>query len=406
MTGKAATDKRQLRIVMVVSNALTAGWGSTTHVFELAHELGRVADLRLYVRRPEGSMEAPPGAILVRGSSLPIVGFLVHQARLFLLLLFDLRRTRPDVIYSRYTPFGVAPAGISLLLGIPHVIELNGIIQEDMAAEGESWHLRMLARLSERYHYLRADGIVAVTVGIADDLALRYGRTDTIVVPNGVNCEQFRPDKADEAAERLGLASGYTYISFIGNLASWQGVDVLLDAAPRILEAVPSARFLIVGDGSERENLHRRAEQLGVSATCTFTGSVPYRNVPQYINASSVCTAPFVQKRNERTGLSPLKIYEYFACARPVVTTDVPGVRELILDSGGGVVVPPGDSGALAEAVIHLLRDGDAGRDAGARGGAYVTASHCWRHVAMEIFSSCQAVIRSRGEREEAERAW
>jgi glycosyltransferase involved in cell wall biosynthesis len=389
----------RLRVAMVISNALDQEWGSTTHVMELARELGRIAELRLYMRRPEGSTGAPPGAVLIPGSSLPVIGFIAGQARLFVRLLADLRRSPPDVIYSRYTPFGLAPAGVAALLGLPHVIELNGIVQEDMAAQSVPWLVRAMARLSERLHYRGADGIVAVTGGIADDLATRYGRMDVTVIPNGVNCDLFRTAETAASAGGLGLDAGCDYVSFVGNLAPWQGLDVLLEAMPRIRDAAPSARFLIVGDGSERKRLLRRADELGVADACTFTGSVPYTDVPRYITASMVCTAPFVQKRNERTGLSPLKIYEYLACSRPVVTTDLPGVRELIQESGGGIVVPPGDPDALAGAVIRMLTDCEAARTAGERGCAYVLSRHCWRHVARDVLSCCRAAMRERKSR-------
>jgi hypothetical protein len=134
--GRSRAGSDRFRVAMVISDALDQEWGSTTHVMELARELGGIADLRLYMRRPRGSSGAPPGAVLIPGSSLPFVGFIACQARLFARLLSDLRRSRPDVIYSRYTPFGLAPAGAALVLGLPHVIELNGIVQEDMAAQG------------------------------------------------------------------------------------------------------------------------------------------------------------------------------------------------------------------------------------------------------------------------------
>lgn len=392
--GGSFAEGDQFRVAMVISDALDQEWGSTTHVMELARELGRIADLQLYMRRPEGSSGAPPGAVLIPGSSLPVVGFIACQARLFARLLSDLRRSPPDVIYSRYTPFGLAAAGVAIVLGLPHVIELNGIVQEDMAAQGVPWPIRAIARLSERLHYGGADGIVAVTGGIADDLATRFGRTDATVIPNGVNCDLFRPAETAEWAKGLGLDAGCDCVSFVGNLASWQGLDVLLEAMPLIRRTVPGARFLIVGNGSERERLLRRADELGISEACTFTGSVPYAEVPRYINASTVCAAPFVKQRNERTGLSPLKIYEYMACSRPVVTTDLPGVRELIQESGGGIVVPPGEPEALAKAVIRMLTDREAARIAGRRGCAYVRSRHCWGHVAREVLRCCHAAVR------------
>lgn len=392
MTADPLPDGRALRIAVIVSNSLDPAWGSTTHIVELSTELGRQANVRTYLRRSERPVPAPPGTVLVRGSTLPVIGYLVFQARLLVRLLRDLSRSSPDVLYSRYTPFGIAPACASVLLGIPHVIELNGIVQEDLAAEGVPRHLMGLARVSERLHCRGAARIVAVSDGIAEDVARRYGRMDTVVVANGVNCSLFRPIEREEAARALGLDPDHQYICFVGNLAPWQGVDVLIEATPCILGAVPSARLLIVGDGSDRERLVRCADDLGLLDACVFTGSVPYTDVPLYINASAVCVAPFVRRRNERTGLSPLKIYEYLACARPVVASGIPGVSELIGESGGGRLVPPEDPGALAATVSELLGDEQARGSMGRAGREWVTSRHCWGHVAAEIVATCETV--------------
>lgn len=391
MTDRLAGD-RQLRMAVVVSNSLDPAWGSTTHIIELSTELARQVDTRIYLRRPGKSLHAPLGTVLVPGSTLPIIGFLAFQARLLFRLLRDLPRSRPDVLYSRYTPFGIAPACVALLLGIPHVIELNGIVLEDLAAEGGSRPLLWLARASERLHCAAAARIVAVTDGIADDIARRYGRRDTVIVANGVNCSLFRPVDQGEAARALGLSPDHQYICFVGNLASWQGIDVLLEAAPRILADAPSARLLIVGDGSERDHLARRADELGLQDACIFAGGVPYTDVPFYINASAVCLAPFVRQRNERTGLSPLKIYEYFACARPVVASGIPGVIELIEESNGGRLVPSEDPAALAATVTDLLLDPESRQRMGMAGREWVVSRHCWSHVASEIVAACETV--------------
>lgn len=392
MTGEPLPKGRALQIAVIVSNSLDPAWGSTTHIVELSTELGRHADVRIYLRRSGRPVQVPSGTVFVPGSSLPVIGFLVFQARLLVRLLRDLSRSPPDVLYSRYTPFGIAPACASVLLGIPHVIELNGIVQEDLAAESGSRILMGLARVSERLHCTGAARIVAVSDGIADDVARRYGRTDTVVVANGVNCSLFRPVEREEAARALGLSPDHQYICFVGNLASWQGVDVLLEAAPRILAAVPSARLLIVGDGDERDSLGRRANELGLLDACIFTGSVPYSDVPIYINASTICVAPFVRRRNERTGLSPLKVYEYLACARPVVASGISGVSELIGESGGGRLVPPEDTAVFAATVSELLGDEQARVSMGRAGREWVVSGHCWSHVADEIIAICETV--------------
>lgn len=303
--------------------------------------------------------------------------------------------TRCEVIYERRLSPKISYA-LSRLLGVPFVVELNGV-EEEAAMQGRAdesplgpWKARVRNRMLRR-----ADAIVAVTPQLADIAKKRLGidpaRIDT--VPNGVDTERFRPSDASSARQALGLEER-PRIGFVGNLVPWQGVEFAIRALPDVLRRNGEARFALVGDGISRSFLEGEATKLGVESQISFLGHIPYERVPLHIASFTVCVAPFVRRRNEDAGLSPLKMYEYMACGRPVVASDLPGVRETIARSGGGLVVPPEDPAALADAISRLLADASLAEAMGRHGRDYAVAECSWAHSAQRIDHVLARVLR------------
>ncbi len=116
-----------------------------------------------------------------------------------------------------------------------------------------------------------------------------------------------------------------------------------------------------------------------------MVGQVSQSTAMQYINAADVCVAPFTKERNSTIGLSPLKLYAYMACARPIVASDIVGVGDTIRDSNCGIVVEPDNPGMLASAIVEVLQDADLAQKLGANGRAAAIASHSWERTARII---------------------
>ncbi len=237
-----------------------------------------------------------------------------------------------------------------------------------------------------RAMYRRAARVVVVSEGLASLVAANTGLPLELmaVVPNGVDPERFAPIDATEARRRVNLATA-PWIVFVGNLVPWQGLETALRAMPSILEQNPDVRLAIVGDGMLRNSLGRMAKDLRVDQAIMFTGATVYEHVSAYLGAATVCIAPFTRGRNEVIGLSPLKIYEYMACARPVVTSAIPGITTLLERSGGGIVVPPDDPEAFAQAVLHVLFFPDEARAMGERGRRFATTEGTWAKTAERV---------------------
>ncbi|MDD2338907.1 MAG: glycosyltransferase family 4 protein [Methanosarcina sp.] len=318
-----------------------------------------------------------------------------------------------DVLYTRNPNFGFL-AGLFCKTRCKKIIyELNGIPEDeknlfrtkykrDKSSEPEkksnfpnpyfSAHARLkLFILKKALEF--SDRIIAVTPGIKTSLEKAYNipGEKIVVVSNGANTSLFKPLEQEACRKTLGLDLEFPYVCFVGNLAPWQGVEYLVQAAPSILSRFPECRFLIVGDGVMKYDLLELCLELGVEDRFIFTGVVAYDRVPLYINASDICTAPFIFARNSKIGLSPLKLYEYMACGKPVIASGISGVSNVLEASGGGIHVPPENPAALAEGILKLLENPELRVKLGSKGLNYVTENYSWYSVAKKVNEVCKS---------------
>jgi len=351
--------------------------GDSIHAFSLASALARAGHpVHMVVGSAKGAVSADGFEFSVR----PDEGdfrVLRHAQQV-------VRRFRPDVIYERrFSP--KISAALSLLIRKPYVVEYNGILDEEAAIQGRPipvtprWRLKASLRM---FMLRRAAAVVTVTERLREIVVSEYGvrASRVFLVENGVDPGLFRPMDRIVAREALGLRAG-PVVCFVGNLVGWQGIGVLLEAIKTIHESV---RVILVGDGPDKQQLVDRARRLEVLAKVEFIGSVPHGSVPLYIAASDVCVAPFTARRNERSGVSPLKLYEYIACARPVVVSGIAGARELVERTGCGMVVPPDDPRALGSAIDQVLQD-PTFVAAAKRAGETVRRERSWDSVAASV---------------------
>jgi glycosyltransferase involved in cell wall biosynthesis len=216
------------------------------------------------------------------------------------------------------------------------------------------------------------------------------------VVENGANIDLFKPMNKEDALKKLNLDPASKYVCFVGHLAPWQGVEYLIKSSPFVLSKCPNTKFIIVGDGPKIDELKELANTLNISSNYIFTGYVNYEKVPVYINASNVCVAPFVIERNDKIGLSALKIYEYLACGKPVISSKIKGIEELLSTSNGGISVTPEDVDDLGKNIVKLLQDDTLCENMGTYGYKYIKDHHSWKAAASNVENiSCKVISNS-----------
>jgi len=196
----------------------------------------------------------------------------------------------------------------------------------------------------------RADAVLAPSAIIRDELSARGVRAPISVVPTGVDLERFRPGDRAAARRELGIGDGEAVVLYVGRLDREKSVDRVLLAFERIASTVPAARLLLVGHGTQAEQLRRLASSLPVATRIGFLGVRPHHALVECYRAADVF---LFASETETQGLV---LAEAAACGLPAVAVDAPGCDEVVRDGETGLLTK-GDPAALAEAAIGLLLD-------------------------------------------------
>ncbi len=183
--------------------------------------------------------------------------------------------------------------------------------------------------------------------------SLGLDRKRITVIPNGVSPSDFSPSPLPSREGRVPV------LLYIGTLADWQGLDVVIKALPRILEQ-QAVRLHIIRRGRSRQRklLAKQIRKLGVEENVIVQSAVPHHEVPTVIADSDICLAPLgLNDRNVTQGACPIKVLEYMASSRPLIASNMPIVRELVREDIDGLLFSPNDPDDLARQVLTLLND-------------------------------------------------
>ncbi len=293
-------------------------------------------------------------------SRLPVLNQVAVIDALAARLLEVAKEVQPDVLHAHSPALNaVAALRVGRKLGIPVVYEIRAFWEDAAVDHGTSkeWGLRYrLTRAMETWALQRVDAATTICEGLRSEIIGRGIPARKIeVIPNAVDIGDFAVGGArDEAlAQQLGL-EGKTVLGFIGSFYAYEGLDILLNALPAMLEKRPEIRVLLVGGGPQDAALRAQAKALGIDDKVVFTGRVPHSEVQRYYNLVDVLCYP--RHKMRLTDLvTPLKPLEAMAQGRLMVASDVGGHKELIDDGRTGVLFAAGDAAALSKQVLALL---------------------------------------------------
>lgn len=232
--------------------------------------------------------------------------------------------------------------------------------------------------------------VIAVSHFLADELRRIYQvpNEKIHVVPNGVNYRAFDGFlNPAEVKGRYGFGPLTPTIFSPGRMTVQKGLDMLVEAVPMILASYPEVRFIISGEGPEKEAVVRRAYEVGAAGAIVFLGTMPRW---QYIDLMRACDIVAVPSRNEPFGIVVL---EAWAAGKPVVATTSGGPREFVWHDVNGFLVDA-NPGGMAHGIGSLLADHDHCRALGANGRRAVEEKFNWDNVAAYTEGVYQIVVR------------
>lgn len=341
---------------------------------------------------------------IARFNAIEPVEFLTSEREFALLAYNDqlinsgikiVTESRPDAVYARYSLDCFAPVEFSRRLNIPLIIEYNG---SEVWIE-KNWGRGLLyPDLSQKieYHVLKnADLITVVSKPLKDELTSRGIEEKRILVnPNSVDPSMFNPDRYSSdfiAARRreLKIPQDSVVAGFIGTFSPWHGVEVLAEAIPKAVEKCPNLHFLLIGSGPLIDDIKNLLENSGAIDRTTFTGIIPQDQAPKYLMCADFFLSPHVPNPDGTPFFgSPTKLFEYMALGKGIIASNLEQIGEIITDCETGILVPPGDSDALADAIISLCENPELGKQFGDAARKVALSKHTWKDHASRILNA------------------
>jgi PEP-CTERM/exosortase A-associated glycosyltransferase len=289
---------------------------------------------------------------------------LVDQLSIILALMRRLRAVaeliEPDILHAHSPALnGAAMLAVGRRLNIPTVYEVRGFWEDAAVSHGTSRERGMRYRLTqslETFVLKRVDAVTCICNGIKNDL-IRRGIPDEkiTIVPNSVDPARFQinSQRDSDLESALGLSDS-PVIGFIGSFYAYEGLHLLLDAMPYLLENHPQLKLLLVGGGQELNNLKAKVEEGGLQQAVVFTWRVPHDQIERYYSLIDIMCYPRLPMRLTEL-VTPLKPLEAMAQQKMVIASDIGGHLELIRDGNTGVLFKAGSARDLADKVLYLL---------------------------------------------------
>lgn len=303
------------------------------------------------------------------------------------LLSRRMREGRFEIFYERYAFFSFIGTWLAAWRGIPSVLEVNEISGiERMRGQAMPW----LARRIEAAVFKRVDCILVVSNYLKDALVERGVEGGKVhVLPNAVREGVLTSDGplGEEMRIRLNL-QGRTVVGFVGQIARWDRLDLLMEDVAQLLPDMLDLHLLIVGPCPFMEELRQQVERLSLQHAVTLTGPVERADVAAYISIMDICVLPHSNPFG-----SPIVMFEYMAMGKPVLAVDVGPVRDVIRDEVNGCLFPMGDRGAFRQRLAALVADPALRKRVGTQGNEDVRARHTWGRNAEQVLEIIRDLV-------------
>jgi glycosyltransferase involved in cell wall biosynthesis len=343
---------------------------------------------------PEGSLVERARQGDVPLEILPALGRAIHplrDAQSYFQIKQAIRRFRPDVVHTHSGKAGLLGRSAARALGVPAIVHtVHGAPFHPYQGRGA----RAVFRWCERYAANRCDALVSVAEAMTD-LLVDAGvapREKFTTVYSGMEVEGFL--NADEHRQRvrreLGYDEGQVVVAKVARLFHLKGHEYVVRAAEQVVELLPNVRFLFVGDGLLSDAIRQQVHDAGLDPYFRFTGLVPPDQIPGLIGASDI-----VVHASLREGLARV-LPQALIAGKPVVSYDVDGAREVVINDETGILLPPKSVDELAAAICRLAVDPALRFRLGAAGRARFTDRFRHEHMTDQVRRLYERILSSK----------
>lgn len=297
------------------------------------------------------------------------------------------RRDRPQIVHTHTSKAGMLGRAAARIAAVPIIVHTpHGNIFDGYFS---FWKSRLFVH-AERRAARWTDRIIELTPGgVEEHLAQGIGRREQFThIFSGIDLAPYDEARRrrSETRAQLGAAADDFIVGAVGRLEPIKGFTYFMTAAQRVSEVAPRTRFVHVGDGSQAAEI--RAQRGGLNGRMTFLGLRD--DVPELMAAFDVLVVPSLNEGMGRV------ILEAGAAGIPVVATRVGGIPDIVREGETGLLVPPRDAAAIADAVLALERDATRARSMGESGQAHVAPAFGLERMVMRIEGLYEELIEAK----------
>jgi len=318
-------------------------------------------------------------------------------------------------IYQRASRDNYAGVALSKLFDIPLVLEFNSFLLWELEGSNH-WIHRIFTNPTteiEDFNLTHADIILVVSSALKNQLVdSGYDPSKILVAPNGVDVNRFSPEIHSSIQRRnIGIPQDKCVYGFSGTFGFWHGIDTLVNSIIEVVKERDDICFLLIGDGPGRASAQ---EALADYRNVIFTGLISYDLVPQYLNLCDVLLSPHQVPEGERFIGSPTKLYEYMACGKIIIGSNLDQISDAMSPSIGvfkvgndfmmterndtqvGIVVPPGCIKALSYAINTVADDMESFLFLGGNAREKAIQMHGWESVVSTVEERVSVIAKSK----------
>jgi starch synthase len=379
VTQPAESGAGKLRVALLTREYPPEVYGGAgVHVTYLARELAPLVHVTVHCQgadRPDAVAHRPWDLLAGANQALQVVSADLSMAA---------AAGSAQLVHSHTWYANLGGHLASMLYGIPHVMTMHSL--ETL----RPWKAEQLgggyqvSTWCERTSAASAAAVVAVSDGMRADILAAYPEIHNErvrVIRNGIDTDEYRPDPGTDVLERYGVDLARPYVIFVGRITRQKGVPVLLRAASRL---IPEAQLVLLAGAADTPEQLAEVTELVDGLRATRSGVIwipemlPKPEVIQFLTHAAVFAIPSVY---EPLGIVNL---EAMACGTAVAGSRTGGIPEVVADGETGLLVPPDDPPALAEALNVLLRDPARARAMGQAGRKRAIAEFGWPAIAAQ----------------------
>ena len=305
-------------------------------------------------------------------------------------------KQKPDLIIAHNSIAGLAGLLAKKVTKSLVVMDMTDFIFEYISSFNKhAWGsiLETVGNNLENYVIKGSDRIITVSKAMKQILSQKGANYDHVdVVYDGVNTELFHQFDSDAKKLRHEHASGFeNVIMHHGVIDPQDQPEILVDSAVSVIKENPSTIFWVIGDGAAIPQIKQKAKKKGLSDHFFFSGWIPFEDVPRFISACDMGLVILPDISSARIRVT-LKGFEYWACGKPIIVSDLPALREIVTSEENGLFYNPSDPNDLAKKISTLLREKSLSEKMGLNGRNLVKERYSWTKLADQFISICEKI--------------